>query len=105
MPVLGENGTVVEICRTPDRLARYLLAPNAEVKIGQDGSIRMIRLLAAGDDRGQLGENHGRSTVTTERVRNDWGGLVGSDVNLKHKKSCESWGLPERVITSRLKDR
>jgi hypothetical protein len=104
VPVLGENGTVVEICRTPERLGRYLNAPNAEVKTGPDGSIRMVRLVADGDYRGSLGENHGRSTVTTERVRNDWGGLVGSDVNLKHKKSCESWGLPAHVITSRRKN-
>jgi len=105
VPVLGENGTVVDICRTPDQLARYLIAPNAEVTTGPDGSIRRIQLLAAGDERGHLGENHGRSTVTTKRVQNDWGGLVGSDMNLEHKKSCESWGLPDHVLRSRREDR
>jgi hypothetical protein len=96
--VLGENDVVIDVCRTPDRLARYLAAPNAEVKTASDGSVRLIRLLSGGDDRGHLGDNHGRSTVTTERVRNQWGRLVGSDVNLKHKESCFSWGLPGRAV-------
>jgi integrase len=33
-----------------------------------------------------------RSTITTERVRNDWGDLVGGDSNLKHKAICTTWG-------------
>jgi len=104
-PVFGESGIVVDIAELSNRLARYLAAPNARVKTGPDGSIRLVRLVADGDDRGHLGENHGRSTVTTERVRGNCGGLAGSDVNLKHKGNCESWGLPDHVITSRLKDR
>ena len=89
--VVGDDDLLVDVC-TPDRLAAYLAAPNAEVKRRKDGSIRLIRLLSHGDDRGHLGECHGRSTVTTERVRNDWGALVGSDLNLKHKESCDAWG-------------
>jgi hypothetical protein len=61
------------------------------VKRRGDGSIKFIRLRSVGDDRGHMGENHGRSTVTTERVRDDWGQLVGSDWNLKHKQSCAEW--------------
>jgi hypothetical protein len=91
--IVGQDDTLIEVC-PPDRLGRYLAAPNAEVKRRRDGSIRLIRLLSFGDDRGHLGENHGRSTVTTERVRNDWGQLVGSDCNLKHKEICASWGQP-----------
>jgi hypothetical protein len=91
--VIGEDDVLVDVC-TADRLGRYLAAPNAEVKRRADGSIRLVRLLSRGDDRSHLGECHGRSTATTERVRNDWGGLVGSDTNLQHKESCKTWGRP-----------
>jgi hypothetical protein len=94
VPVLGENGAVVDVCTTTDRLAPYLAATNAEVKKRADGSIRLVRLLGGSDDRGHLGERHGRSTVTTKRVRNDWGRFVGSDQNLQHKPSSASWGSP-----------
>ena len=92
VPVVGENGIVVDVCTTMDQLGRYLAAPNAEVKRRKDGTIRLVRLRSLGDDRRHLGENHGRSTVTTERVRNDWGGLVGGNLNLKHKETCDTWG-------------
>lgn len=92
VPVVGEDDVLVDVCTT-DRLARYLAAPNAEVKRRADGSIRLIRLRSRGDDRGHLCESHGRSTVTTERVRNDWGMLVGGSHNLKHKSSSADWGL------------
>ncbi len=88
--VIGEDDELLEVC-TPDRMGRYLNAPNAEVKRRADGSIRLIRLHAMGDDRGRQGECHGRATVTTERVRNDWGVLVGGDFNLQHKKSTAAW--------------
>ena len=88
--MVGEDDVLVTVC-TPEAAERYLGAPNAEVKRRGDGSIRFIRLRSVGDDRGHMGENHGRSTVTTERVRNDWRQLVGSDRNLKHKQSCAEW--------------
>lgn len=94
--VVGEDDVLIDVC-PPDRLGRYLAAPNAEVKRRSDGSVRFVRLRSVGDDRGHLGEGHGRSTVTTERVRNDWGKLIGSDLNLKHKQSCahlETAALP-----------
>jgi hypothetical protein len=88
--IVGEDDVLIAVC-PPDPLERYLAAPNTEVKRRKDGSIRLIRLLPFGDDRGHLGENHGRSTVMTERVRNDWGALVGSDFNLAHKQICTRW--------------
>jgi len=91
--VVGEDDILLEVC-APDLLMRYLAAPNAEVKRRKDGSIRLVRLRSAGDDRGHLGDCHGRSTITTERVRNDWGGLVGSSFSLKHKETCGTWGNP-----------
>jgi hypothetical protein len=97
--VLGENDVVIDVC-TLDRLARYLAAPNVEVKLRADGSIKFVRLRSVGDDRGHQGECHGRSTVTTERVRNDWGTLVGSDLNLKHKPTSTTWGAPAVQIQS-----
>jgi hypothetical protein len=90
---VSEDDFLVDVC-APDGFQRYLSAPNAEVKRRKDGSIRLIRLRSVGDDRGHLGEDHGRSTITTERVRNDWGRLVGSDLNLKHKETCDTWGIP-----------
>jgi hypothetical protein len=89
--VVGEDDLLVEVC-SQECARRYLLATNAEVKRRADGSIRLVRLRSHGDDRGHLGECHGRSTVTTERVRNDWGAVVGSNFNLKHKESCSAWG-------------
>ena len=91
--VVGDDDVLLEVC-PPDRVGRYLAAPNAEVKRRKDGSIRLILLRSQGDDRRHLGECHGRSTLTTERVRNDWGALVGSDLNLKHKTTCFEWGAP-----------
>jgi hypothetical protein len=88
--VLGENDILIDVC-TADRLGAYLAAPNVEVKTRTDGSIKLVRLRSIGDDRGHQGECHGRSTITTERVRNDWGMLVGSNVNLKHKEMCATW--------------
>src|SRR5258707_1510729 len=67
--VVGEDDLLIDVC-PPERLGRYLSAPNAEVKRRADGSIRLVHLRSPGDDRGHLGEYHGRSTVTTERVRN-----------------------------------
>ncbi len=91
--VLGENGTLIDVC-TPERLRGYLAAANVEVHKRTDGSIKYIRLLPLGDDRGHTGERHGQSTITTERVRNDWGGLIGGDTNLQHKRNCTAWGAP-----------
>ena len=91
--VIGEDDILLDVC-APDLVGRYLAAPNAEVKRRKDGSVRLIRLRSQGDDRRHLGECHGRSTVTTERVRNDWGTLVGSDLNLQHKASSSAWGAP-----------
>jgi len=98
--VIGENDVLIEVC-TPDCLGRYLAAPNVEVKRKTDGSIKLVRLRSGGDDRGHQGESHGRSTVTTERVRNDWGDLLGGDANLKHKSSCTTWGAPAVPIQSK----
>jgi hypothetical protein len=91
--VVGEDDVLLEVC-APERLDRYLGAPNVEVKRRKDGSIRLIRLHSAGDDRGHLGENHGRSTTTTERVHGEWGALVGSNLNRQHKATSTSWGAP-----------
>ncbi len=92
MRIVGEDDLLIDVV-TPDRLARYLAAPNAEVKRRADGSIRLVRLLSRGDDRGHLGESHGSSTVTTQRVRNDSNMLVGSDLTLEHKEVCAAWRI------------
>lgn len=93
VPVVGEDDMLIDVC-SPDRLGQYLNAPNAEVKRRADGSIRLVRLRSLGDDRRHLGEAHGRSTATTQRIRNDWGVLVGSNLNLEHKETCDTWGSP-----------
>jgi hypothetical protein len=71
--------------RDAEQIRRLLAAPNAEAVRKHSGKLVGIRLLSYGNDRGQSGERHGRSTVTTERVRNDTGGLIGGDLNLKHR--------------------
>jgi hypothetical protein len=98
--VVGEDGVLVDVC-SPDDLGRYLSAPNAEVRRRADGSIRFIRLRSMGDDRGLRGERHGRSTVTTERVRNDSNVLVGGEFNLQHKKTSATWGAPAVKVRSK----
>jgi hypothetical protein len=89
--VIGEDGNLIEVC-PPDRLDRYLAAANADVKRRADGSIRLIRLRSTGDDHRQPRGSFGKSTITTERVRNDWGVILGSDLTLQHKKTCLTWG-------------
>jgi hypothetical protein len=101
--VVGENDFLVDVCPL-ERLGRYLAAPNVEVKRKKDGSIRLVRLLPTGcDDRRHLGEQHGRSTMTTERVRGQWGAVVGSDANsnLQHKDSNAAWGAPAVKVRNR----
>jgi hypothetical protein len=99
VPVLGEGDALIDVC-TPDRLKSYLTAPNAEIKRRADGSIKFIRLRSVGEDRGHFGERHGRSNVTTERVRNDLGDFVGGDFNLKHKVTDTGWRAPIIPIQS-----
>ena len=85
-----------------EQIRRLLRAPNAEAVRKHDGKLVGIKLLSFGDDRGDSGERHGRSTVTTERVRNDRGALVGSDLNLKHKeRTCNTWGTPAVTVRPR----
>jgi hypothetical protein len=74
------------------QILRLLAAPNAVPVQKHGGTLVAIRLQSFGDDRGHAGEHHGRSTVTTERVRNDDGQYVGTHKNVKHKENCETWG-------------
>jgi hypothetical protein len=74
-----------------EQIRRLLGAPNAIPVRKHNGKIVGIRLLSFGDDRCHSGEQHGRSTVTTERVRNDEGYYVGTHKNLKHKEICKTW--------------
>lgn len=71
--------------RDAEQIRRLLAAPNAVPVRKHDGRLVGIRLRSFGGDWGQSGEQHGRSTVTTERVRNDSGSLIGGDCTLKHK--------------------
>ena len=76
---------VVEMCDEERARRVYAGAPNAEAKVTHSGRLVAIYLGSFGDDRGHLGENHGRSTITTERVRNEAGAFVGHARNLQHK--------------------
>ena len=66
--------TKLNASRDGEQIRRLLAAPNAQAVRKHGGKLVGIRLLSFTDDRGQSGERHGRSTVTTERVRNDAGG-------------------------------
>lgn len=86
--VFSEDGFLVARlipARDAERIRRLLTAPNAVPVHTHGGKLVGIRLLSFGDDRGHLGEPHGTSIITTERVVNDQGAYVGSDRTLKHK--------------------
>jgi hypothetical protein len=93
--VFGEDGFFVAslnpACDSA-QICRLLEAPNAVPVKKHGGKLVGIRLLSMGDDRGHSGERHGCSIVTTERVRDDSGQFVGSKKNLKHKRTCNTWG-------------
>lgn len=86
--VLGEEGNFIQrldSLRDTAAIGRMLKAPNAEPVRNHSGALVGIRLLSLGDERGRAGERHGRSTVTTERVRNDDGIYIGWNRHLQHK--------------------
>jgi hypothetical protein len=82
--IVGEAGVLLDVCQG-EQLERYLEAPNAEIKRSHRGRIVSIKLRSVGDDRTYSGERHGSSLVTTRRIGNDYGALVGSDMVLEHK--------------------
>ena len=93
--VFNENNYLVDrlnLLRDSEQVRRILAAPNAVPVRKRGGKLVAIRLQSFGDDRGHADEQHGRSTVTTERVRNDAGQYVGSENNVKHKEMCKTWG-------------
>jgi hypothetical protein len=96
--VFSEYGyfiTCLNPSRDSEQIRHLLDAPNAVPVLKHGGKLVAIKLLSFGDDRGHAGERHGRSTITTERVRNDYGVYVGSDRNLKHKSESVNHGCPE----------
>lgn len=102
--VFGEDGYFVarlNRSRDSEQIRRLLEAPNAVPVRLHGGKLVGIRLLSLGDDRGRSGERHGTSIITTERVLNDIGVYVGSDLNLKHKAENASHWRPETRPTVR----
>jgi hypothetical protein len=96
--VFGEDGYFIkrlDPSRHAEDIRRILAAPNAVPVRTHAGELVGIRLLSLGDDRGHAGERHGRSTVTTERVRNDRGIYIGGNRNLKHKAANADHGRDE----------
>ncbi len=64
--VVNHEGVVIDVC-TPDRLQRYLDAPNAELIHAHGGKLVAIKLLSVGDDSGHLGEGQ-RSSARSLRA-------------------------------------
>jgi hypothetical protein len=98
--VFGERGYLVarlNESRDAERIRLLMSAPNAVPVRTRGGRLVGIRLLSLGDDRGHSGEQHGTSLITTERVRNDDGVLVGGDHNLKHKNENANHAAPPPV--------
>jgi hypothetical protein len=96
--VLGAGGyfiATLNSLRDAEQIRRLLDAPNAQPVCSHRGDLKAIIVFSFGDDRGAPGERHGRSTITTERVRSDAGELIGSHCNLKHKTENVKHGLPE----------
>jgi hypothetical protein len=95
--VFSEGGFLVarlNPSRDAERIRRLLVAPNAVPVRTHGGKLVGIRLLSFGDERGHSDERHGTSIITTERVVNDLGVYVGSDLNLKHKAENVSHAAP-----------
>ena len=85
MPVIDSVGRLLVVIREPSAIARYLSAPNAEPVRNRRGQPRAIKLASLADDRGNTGERHGSSLVTTERCKNQRGEYTGAPTTLKHK--------------------
>ena len=83
--VIDSVGRLVGVIREPSVITKYLAAPNAEAVRDHKGSVRAIRLASLSDDRGEMGERHGSSLVTTERCKNAQGKYIGTPLALKHK--------------------
>jgi hypothetical protein len=92
--------TKLNSSRDAEQIRRLLAALNAEAVWTHGGKLVGIRLLSFGNDWGEFGERHGRSTVTTERVRNDAGRLIGGDHNLKHKTENVNHASPPPAWTA-----
>ncbi len=84
VPVVDCFGAQIDLCDDLG-LKKYAKAENAEEIRSHGGKLVAIKLLSFGDDRRFSGEQHGRSTITTERVRNDAGQYIGGEWNRKHK--------------------
>lgn len=101
--VFGDAGNFIQAldpARGAAEIRRLLAAPNAVAVRKHSGELVGIRLLSLGDDRGHAGEYPGRSTVTTERVRNDRGIYIGADWNLKHKGDRSDQTRSENISKS-----
>jgi hypothetical protein len=83
--IIDEDGTLVDVCDAAQVEKKYRAAKNAEIICANNGRIVAVRLTNQADDRGHMGERHGRSTVTTQRLRNAFDECIGGDQNLKHK--------------------
>jgi hypothetical protein len=83
--VIDAMGRLVVIVHEPSAIARYLSAQNAEPVRDRRGQLRAIKLASLADDRGNRGEHHGSSLVTTERCKNQRGEYVGPPTTIKHK--------------------
>ena len=85
VPVIDSMGRLLAIVREPNAIARHLSAPNAEPVRDRRGRLHAIKLASFADDRGNPGERHGSSLVTTKRLKNQRGEYIGTTNTLKHK--------------------
>jgi hypothetical protein len=83
--VVDSVGRLVTVLAEPAAVANYLRAPNSAPQYNRKGQLHTIQLLSFGDDRGNRGEGHGNSLVTTERCRKESGEFIGSPTMIKHK--------------------
>ena len=96
--VIDSVGRLVAVIHEERSIAKYLAAANALTIRDRRGRLRAIRLTSVGDDRGDLGEHHGTSLVTTERCRADTGEYIGAPVTLKHKWTAEQCDEMQRWL-------
>jgi len=84
--VIDSFGRLVDVVREPQSISRYLSARNAIPILASSGRLCAIQLASLADDRGQPGERHGSSLITTERCRNGSGEYTGTPLVIKHKQ-------------------
>ncbi len=92
--VFNDEGVLIDLC-PPDRLRRYLDAPNAELVHSHGGKLIAVKLRSVGDERGHLGEKHGGNSRRTWLGQIDPRLMPGATYG--HSRACDQWPRKDRA--------